>query len=954
MPTKDSLSAPASLRSGRAVISAGQVDASAIGRGMEAVGRGVGQIGAAVSAIDDKAKREQDALDLIRAESAQRAALFETERGFDNDGDYGSHDRRYVPLARQATDQAAGLIRDPQKREMWRLKADTDILAGRQRLIDRADRMGKQERIVGLETELEGYRNSFTDPNATSEDRARIIQQTRDAIELGKRSGMIDPVTARKFDNDYVRGAVKQDAERRLLEDPDGLRRELHGGRDVPMPLDDMENPETRGRPGSRPSGLREAGNIDLGSRPRVKNADGSVSTIRSISVNIDGEEVLIPTISDDGKVLSEEQAIAQYNKTGKHLGKFDTPENATLFAERLSESQGRKPASFTDFARGKGRPASNAVPAAAPAVGPGREESGRFMVEGLDIKDRVDPNAQYGRAATADAQPFTGIVLHHTGGDGADKFIKYGQSVDRERGGAFGYHFYIDKDGSIYQGAPMDARTNHVKPPSARERRDATGLANENAIGISLLGSGGDETPQQLAAVKQLADSLSQTYGIAGNRIVGHGDLQHDRQSREGQAALKAIRGEISPGDVAKNEAAWPFSMLSPLERAELLKKAETAIRTKREGQKTFAQQALDDDVESIRATGQGAEPDLDAAKSILPPEALNRYFLKRTEAEMEHRGTSDLYALPEEELQNRLSDERAVGGLKPAAGEAMFEAKQRIFEKAERKVNELRGLRERDPARAVDEFPEVAQAVEAVNAAPDDPEALQGLVRARLDSQRKIGVPDGLQSPITKAEARELVAPLQGVEAEMMEKSAIKWYTDLQQRYGSYGKSVAKSAMEYALTRDSTTAQMVTGQIESLAKGERVSAASIRRTEYLLEANRALGAYGGDFVGEPARQMASGVQREGGESFNIAAPRTGGKAGPDDALPGQAYLGDTDPNQIFFDDTGGAHIQGRYIPPDAIKMLTDNPALAPRFNKHYGNDIAETILAGMMSPNG
>ena len=48
------------------------------------------------------------------------------------------------------------------------------------------------------------------------------------------------------------------------------------------------------------------------------------------MSVNFDGKEVLIPTVSDDGKILSEQDAIRLYQKTGKHLGMFATPEAAT------------------------------------------------------------------------------------------------------------------------------------------------------------------------------------------------------------------------------------------------------------------------------------------------------------------------------------------------------------------------------------------------------------------------------------------------------------------------------------------------------------------------------------------------------------------------------------------------------------------------------------------------
>jgi hypothetical protein len=101
---------------------------------------------------------------------------------------------------------------------------------------------------------------------------------------------------------------------------------------------DDFDLVPVQGNPFT--AGLLEAGNIDLHKRPRVLNADGSISTVRSMSVNFDGQEVLIPTVSDDGRILSDEDAISLYEKTGKHLGKFDTPENASAYAEWLHDAQ--------------------------------------------------------------------------------------------------------------------------------------------------------------------------------------------------------------------------------------------------------------------------------------------------------------------------------------------------------------------------------------------------------------------------------------------------------------------------------------------------------------------------------------------------------------------------------------------------------------------------------------
>lgn len=85
------------------------------------------------------------------------------------------------------------------------------------------------------------------------------------------------------------------------------------------------------------------AGNIDLAKRPVVKNADGTISTVRSMSFSPDGQyEVLIPTVSDDGRIMSDDQAIQYYFQTGRHLGVFKTPDAATAYAKRLHNDQAR------------------------------------------------------------------------------------------------------------------------------------------------------------------------------------------------------------------------------------------------------------------------------------------------------------------------------------------------------------------------------------------------------------------------------------------------------------------------------------------------------------------------------------------------------------------------------------------------------------------------------------
>ncbi len=87
--------------------------------------------------------------------------------------------------------------------------------------------------------------------------------------------------------------------------------------------------------------GLLVPGNIDLMHRPNVKNADGSISTVRSMSFEEDGAEVLVPTVIGN-KVVSNDEAIQHYKETGEHLGKFAGEAFATAYAQKLHESQAK------------------------------------------------------------------------------------------------------------------------------------------------------------------------------------------------------------------------------------------------------------------------------------------------------------------------------------------------------------------------------------------------------------------------------------------------------------------------------------------------------------------------------------------------------------------------------------------------------------------------------------
>lgn len=100
------------------------------------------------------------------------------------------------------------------------------------------------------------------------------------------------------------------------------------------------------------------AGNIDLYDRPQYRNANGSISTVDSTSYNIDGQEVLLPTVWNRNGTpyhsSNDEEILQRYRDTGEYLGKFSTAEEANDYAEKLHlEQQERYPSSSLPAERG-------------------------------------------------------------------------------------------------------------------------------------------------------------------------------------------------------------------------------------------------------------------------------------------------------------------------------------------------------------------------------------------------------------------------------------------------------------------------------------------------------------------------------------------------------------------------------------------------------------------------
>jgi len=161
------------------------------------------------------------------------------------------------------------------------------------------------------------------------------------------------------------------------------------------------------------------------------------------------------------------------------------------------------------------------------------------------------------GTSATQQAEPYAGIITHVAGFQNIKEQAKYQKS-------GLGYHFVIDKDGTIYQfGDPATSRSSHMQ--SKKFRTSQFDLTNRNALGVAFITGGKQPTDVQQAAATQLIPFLQQKYNIPAGRVYGHGEVQGADPARNTLGPQKTPEGQVMALPFRRQQPAPTIQQATP-----------------------------------------------------------------------------------------------------------------------------------------------------------------------------------------------------------------------------------------------------------------------------------------------------------------------------------------------------------------------------------------------------
>lgn len=524
--------------------------------------------------------------------------------------------------------------------------------------------------------------------------------------------------------------------------------------------------------------------------------------------------------------------------------------------------------------------------------------------------------------------------------------------------------------------GLTKDGRTNQ-----AQQERAIRAFTTDNAKALGDAGIDASEANLYLAhflgaggAIKALkaapganAAELMPDAAKANPTIFYTGEGVHRRARTIGEVIAlqtKGFSGQDGP-------APTYYQFLPPEERATFsaAAEAEYASRVKAEREasdlaKYQLKSQMADDISQIRETGKASDLDPQAIIATLGQDDAAKWIDDRRAAAKTYEAVTSMDTMTNDDMDTHLQS------LEPQAGDPNFADAQKTYDAAERKAKKLQDLRLKDPAKSVETMPTVLEALKKLN--PEDPKSVQAVTAARLAGQEMVGIPKTMRQPVTRAEAKQIIAPIERIidmtDAQIVaatgsagtnkdtRKASIKAINRqaeeqiratvdaIEHAYGPYSDEVLAFAIAESV-RDKEIGDLATRVFKKIAAGQSVS---INDTASLDHAQEAATADKG-ITGTMPKPV-SAPQRP------VPAPSSNAPAQPDKAAPAPA----SPPARTSQPGSGRRSNEG-YRPPRTspwqrpgkpwpsqqdVNTLLKNPVMASEFDKVYGDGASADWL--------
>lgn len=435
--------------------------------------------------------------------------------------------------------------------------------------------------------------------------------------------------------------------------------------------------------------------------------------------------------------------------------------------------------------------------------------------------------------------------------------------------------------------------------------------------------------------------------------------------------AEVIALQSKGFTGDAGPAPTYYQF--VSPEERTAYSAAAEaeysSRLKADRDAKNLATYQmksTLENDISQIRETGKPSDVDPQMVVSTLGTDDAAKWLDDRKAAAKTYAAVTAMDTMTNDEIDSHLQE------LEPVAGDPSFSDAEKTYRAAEAKAKKLVDMRLKDPAKSVDSSPLVREALKSFDSG--NPQTVQELVKARLAAQEQVGIVKAMRQPITRGEAKQIIAPIERIidmtDAEIVaatgsagadkaaRKASIKEVNrqaeeqiratvdQIEATYGPYADQVLAFSIAESV-RDKDIGNLATRVFKKIAAGERVTisdGAGLEAAQDAGTADRAM-------AGTPAKP-------QGSPQIDGTTPRPQPTGQPKDAKGAQAS-----PQGMTGAGRGtaarrmqeGQKSQPRRPAEKAgypwpsrvdVQKLLKNPALAPQFDKMYGQGRANEWL--------